>query len=154
MCAKCKSIGFDAYVESLGKLEAATTEIVSQAVYNGAKIVADALRAGIDSVPTTEEKWGTEDHKISGLTPEQKSMLIKTFGIAPMRNEDGSINVKVGWDYLKQSGRWAYATIRQVEYGNSYREPTPFVRRTISKVKKAAEEEMKRTFDEMTDKSK
>ena len=92
--AKWKFEGLDKYIEYLRKLDADADEMIRKAVYNGAGVVADSVRSSINGIRTDDSK-GKEMR--SGPTSQQKAGLQKGFGISRMNNEDGYINVKLGF---------------------------------------------------------
>ena len=75
--------------------------IAEKAVCAGAAIVADAVRANIDALPAVKDEWGViayNNHWSAPLTETAKKGLQDGFGISPMGNEDGMLNVKLGFD--------------------------------------------------------
>lgn len=87
--------GIDTYIKQLNKLQAATKDgVIGKTVYAGADVVANSVRSAIQSLP--EGKEG--DAGLGAVTPAQKRGLLEGFGISRMRDDDGFINVKLGFD--------------------------------------------------------
>ena len=87
--------GIDAYIKQLNKLQAATKDgVIGKTVYAGAAVMADAVRATIQALPE-----GKESEAIFGtITPAQKRGLLDGFGISRIEDDDGFVNVKLGFD--------------------------------------------------------
>ena len=85
----------DGYVDKLLMLRDKSP--IGKAVYEGAKIVADQIKANIKSIPISYA-WGTPSKPVEGITPYQRKGLIDGFGISHMKNESGYINVKTGFN--------------------------------------------------------
>ena len=110
--------------------------IAEKAVCAGAAIVADAVRANIDALPAVKDEWGViayNNHWSAPLTETAKKGLQDGFGISPMGNEDGMLNVLLA---------------RSIESGSSIAKKRPFVAPAVRKTKKAAEETMAKIIDE------
>lgn len=146
----------DNYVAELKKLAdpSTTKEIIGKAIYEGASVVANAVKASIRALPTSEGR-GTSEHPINGVTRIQKAGLIDGFGVAPMKLENGYYNVKVGFDgYNRQktkqypNGQPNQLIARSVEAGTSFRRKHPFVAPAVRKTRKQCEETMARVVDE------
>ena len=150
--AKWKFEGNDKYIEYLRTLDANADEMIRKAVYNGAGVVADAARSAINGLKTDDSR-GTEMK--SGPTAQQKAGLQKGFGISRMNNEDGYINVKLGFQGRngRKSKRKAQAeanitVARNVESGTPWMAKQPFMRKATNAAKKACEQTMADTFDD------
>lgn len=141
--------GLDEYLVKLSRLEQASKEeICGQAIHQGAGIVADAIREELKKLPT-DESFGTQDHPARGIKAVQKNGLLKSMGITSMREENGYLNVKVGFDgYNKvRTGRWPKGqpnqlVARAAESGTSWLQKSPFVRVGVRKSKKRAVDAM------------
>lgn len=107
----------DKYNKQLEQLQLETRDkIIGEAVYKGAGIVADAVRANINGLRTSNDF-----HK--ALTPKQKEGLLSGLGISRMKDENGFINVKIGFN--------GYNSIRNKRYPNG--QPNALVARSIEK---------------------
>lgn len=170
--AKIRAKGSEKYLMKLERLNKNTDGICKHAVYEGAKITADAIKTAIDNVPThslpPDVKYyywskGAQEKgaKLEGLTEQQKKGLKDGLGIATMQIEDGSWNTKigfVGYNEVKTkkypNGQPNAMIARSVESGKTDRQKTPFVSPTVRKIRKKAEKVMadavKEKLDELT----
>lgn len=146
--------GIDQYISQLQNLEFSAPEAIGKAIYHGADIVADAIKANIENIPTDEGHTG-EGEKLHGIKAIQKTGLVKGFGIAKMSNDHGYINVKVGfhgYNALKTkkfpNGQPNVMVARTVESGNSFTQKHPFVRPAVNATKDQAEKKMAEIIDE------
>ena len=141
--------GIDEYLNDLKALE--NSHATGKAIYEGAKIVADAVRGGIQSLPVQEHSKGT---MVRGVTSAQKKGLVEGFGISRLE-EDGSYrNVKLGFDGYNETKTQKYPkgqptamVARFVESGNSYHQKTPFIGPAVNKTKSQAEQKMAQVVD-------
>lgn len=138
--------GIDTYIKQLNKLQAATKDgVIGKTVYAGAAVVADKVRSNIQSLPE-----GKESAAVTGaVTPAQKRGLLEGFGISKMHDEDGFINVKLGFDGYNSvktrkfpKGQPNVLIARAVNSGNSFRKKTKFVDKAVRASKKTAEAAM------------
>lgn len=141
--------GLDEYLSKLGNLEFKSDEMIGRAIYNGADIVADSVKASIDSIPSKSGR-----HK-KGVYDDQRKGLKDSMGIASMKNDNGYLNVKVGFDGYNShiTKTWPHGQpnamiARALEKGTSFAPKTPFINKAVSKVRKQAEEAMRKTIDE------
>lgn len=147
--------GIDEYIRSLGNLERMSGHICGQGVYEGAKVVADAVKASIQSLPVNDsDSYKTKNAK-RGVTAAQKAGLIAGMGVAKMKNEGGYYNVAVGFHGYNSTvtdkypqGQPNAMIARSVNSGSSYRQKNPFFDRAIRNSKKAAEAAMAKKIDE------
>ena len=150
--AKWKFEGNDKYIEYLRSLDVNADEMIRKAVYKGAGVVADSVRSSINGIKTDDSR--TKEMR-SGPTSQQKSGLQKGFGISRMNNENGYINVKLGFAGRngRKSKRKAQAeanitAARNIESGTPYMAKQPFMRKAVNSAKKACEQIMADTFDD------
>ena len=139
----------------LSRLEESTDEMIGKAVYAGAGIVADAIKENIKALPIVRG-YGTEDNPLpGGVTAPQKAGLIDGLGIAPMQNDMGYLNVKIGFDGYNATKTEKYPqgqpnqlVARGVESGTSWKKKKPFIRPAVNASRNRAEAEMARILDE------
>lgn len=138
--------GIDTYIKQLDKLYAVTEDaIIGKTVYAGAAVVANRLRAAAEALPE-----GRENEAIFGaVTPAQKRGLLEGLGISRMRDDDGFVNVKLGFDGYNSvktkkypNGQPNALIARAVNSGNSFRKKTKFVDKAVRASKKDAEAAM------------
>lgn len=138
--------GIDTYIKQLDKLQAATKDgVIGKTVYAGADVVANSVRSAIQSLP--EGKEG--DAGLGAVTPAQKRGLLEGFGISKMRDDNGFVNVKLGFDGYNSvktkkypKGQPNALIARAVNSGTSFRKKTRFVDKAVTSSKKTAEAAM------------
>lgn len=140
--------GLDSYISYLQKIDAVTDEAIGEAVYEMAKVVADSVRSGIQALPTVSNQANIATYKkgYSRLSDEEKQGLLDGFGVSPMQDDGGYINVKLGFDGYNSvktkkypQGQPNALIARVTESGSSYREKTPFIRPAVNASRKQAE---------------
>ena len=158
--ATFKTQGLDKYVAQLEQLGKKTDTVISEAVYEMAKVVADEVKANLialPSVPDTEglKAFASEPQQKIPITKAQKWGLVHSFGIASLRNEGGFIHVKIGFDGYNEvktktfpNGQPNALIARSIESGSSTREKTPFLRPALAAARKQAIEAARVKFDE------
>lgn len=149
--------GLDSYISYLQKIDAVTDEAIGEAVYEMAKVVADSVRSGIQALPTVSNQANIATYKkgYSRLSDEEKQGLLDGFGVSPMQDDGGYINVKLGFDGYNgvktkkyPQGQPNALIARVTESGSSYREKTPFIRPAVNASKKQAEQAGQMKIDE------
>lgn len=151
----------DEYLAKLSKLDYSIKDkVIGPALYDGAAIVADSVREGINSLPTSAPgQWGTAEDPLPGPSPKQKEGLLNSLGIATMKEDSGYFNVKLGFDGYNdiKSKTWPQGQpnqliARSIERGTSFMEARPFMKRSISRVRNACINAMKARADEEIEK--
>lgn len=144
--------GLDDYIALLGNLEFKSEEIVGHSIYEGAKIVADEIRANIESLPVSANKSGRSGRR--NPTQVEKDGLLDGLGVAKMRNDNGNFNVKIGMDGYNADitakypkGKPNAMVARSIESGTYFMNRNPFISRAVRSAKAAAEEAMKAEID-------
>lgn len=149
--------GLNRYIEYLQKINAVTDEVIGEAVYEMAKVVADSVRASIQALPTVSNEANIATYKkgYSRLSDKEKQGLLDGFGISPLQEDSGFVNVKLGFDGYNNvktkkypQGQPNALIARVTESGSSYREKTPFMRPAVNASKKPAEAAGRAKFDE------
>lgn len=156
--ATIKFPGLKEYEKRLSTLGKEGKAIAEKAVYAGAAIIADAVRANINALPAVKDEWGLVAYNknwSAPLTETAKKGLQDGFGISPMENEDGLLNVKLGFDGYNDMKTKKYPKgqpnamiARSLESGSSIAKKRPFVAPAVRKTKKTAEETMAKIIDE------
>ena len=151
--AKLKFKGLEEYEAKLLKLRNVSKEMIGEAIYEGAGIVADAVKSNIESIPI-DDRYVTGGAVLHGITEEQKAGLRDGFGIARMQDDNGYLNVKLGFNGYNSvktknypSGQPNSLIARSVNAGSSFRSRIPFVDNAVNQSKNAAEQKMKEKFD-------
>lgn len=129
--------GIDEYISQLQNLEFNSEDIIGRAIYKGADIVADAIKANIEVLPA------------SACTDVEKAGLMSGFGIAKMQDENGYFNVKAGFDGYNEdvTKKWPHGKpnsmiARSIEGGTSWKAKHPFIAPAVRSSRDAAEKAM------------
>lgn len=148
------------YEFKLSRLSYSSPEIVKAAIRAGARVVADAIRKALDALPTDKFRYLKDDEKYKGPTEREKADLLASFGITPVtRDKNDNWNAKIGFDGYGSMPTKKYPrgvpnqlVARSIESGSSVRKKTPFVRNTVNRMKKAAQDAMAHVADEEIEK--
>ena len=162
--AKITFQGLEQYERKLSVLWKNSEEVAGKAIYAGAGIVADAIRANIEALPAVSDKAGLiayQKKDPAPLTETAKKGLLDGLGITPLKDENGFYNVKIGFD--GPGGEHGYNDLRTQKYpngqpnvliarslesGSSIAQKRPFVRPAINASRKQAEAKMAEVLDE------
>lgn len=152
--AKITFKGLEEYELRLSRMGKETTRIAGAAIYEGAAIVADEIKKGIRGLPVVTG-YGTETNPLpGGVTSAQKQGLLDGLGIAPMQDQNGYLNVKIGFDGYNRTktdqhpqGQPNQLVARGVESGTSWKQKHPFIRPAVTRARKKAEEKMAEVLD-------
>ena len=149
----------DEYLEKLAKLDyRLADDVIGRAVYEGAKIVTDEIAERTQNVKT-DESWGSPGNLKKGPKKTELQAVKKGLGIALARNDDGFINVKIGFNGYDKiptkrwpRGRPVAMLARSIDRGTSFMQANPFVKKAVAAAKAKAVEKMKETVDEEIEK--
>lgn len=141
--------GIDTYIKQLNKLQAATKDgVVGKTVYAGAAVVADSVRRAIQALPVGDGR-AQGGGLVDTVTLPQKAGLLDGFGISRMKDDDGFVNVKLGFAGYNSTRTEKYPRgqpnaliARSVNSGTTFRKKTKFVDKAVNSAKKAAEAAM------------
>lgn len=144
--------GIDDYIAQLGNLEFKAPGVCGMAIYQGAKIVADQIKANIEALPVSDNKGGNQGRR--NPTQTEKDGLIKGLGIAKKQNDGGYINVKIGMDGYNADvtekypkGKPNAMVARSIESGTTFMRRIPFISNGVRAAKAQAEAAMKDEVD-------
>lgn len=157
---KIESSGINEAMAKLSALGKDTGDIARKTVYQGAAVVADAVKEELKKLPVQEGENGMppyvkDGEKLTGVTRKQKGDLIDSMGIAPIQEFKGNgyIQTKIGWDGYGSVKTAAYPgglpnqlLMRSIESGTSFRKKNPLVRRAALRVRSEAVKTMKKEF--------
>lgn len=141
--------GIDDYITQLNKLQAATKDdVIGKTVYAGAAVVADAVKDAIRALPVGSGH-AAHGELVDTVTLPQKEGLLDGFGISRMKDDDGFVNVKLGFAGYNATrtdkhpqGQPNALIARAVNSGTTFRKKTRFVDKAVSASKKSAEAAM------------
>lgn len=148
--AKVTMKGMDVYLRQLQDLAADTDSMCKMAVYEGTRVVADAVRDGIKTIPDQTRPPKKEDGYVyKGLYPDQKKGLEEGLGVSPITKEGGVWSARVGFEGYNErktrqypKGQPNQMVAASTERGTAYREKTPFIRTAVRQCSKEAEQAM------------
>ena len=153
--ANLKMKGLDEYEKQLTKLQNISRECVGQAIYQGAKEIADEVKRNIEAIPIDQRKL-KPGQVLHGVTASQKQGLRDGFGIARIQNDNGYVHVKLGFAGYNSTitdkypnGQPNSMIARSLQSGTSFRDRIPFVDNAVSAKKGACEQKMIETFDKV-----
>ena len=153
----------DEYGDKLLRLMNRSEETAKKAIYAGAAVMVDAVRANLRALPETSFRYLRGADIFDAVPRRQKEALDKSLGITPITQDRmGWWNAKVGFDgygpypskdYPK--GLPNQLVARSIESGSSFRQKIPFVapavrakkKEVIAAMEKAVEDEIKKTME-------
>lgn len=142
--AKLTIKGLDKYISDLQAISNMTDDEIGKCIFPAAQIVADAARAGIESIPVGKNPIKGE------ITAEQKAGLLGGLGIASMQVKGTELNVKLGMDGYNSKGQPNSMILRSIEAGTSWGRPAnPVVKKAVQKTRKQAEQAMVDEFNKI-----
>lgn len=153
--ARITFTGIEGTMDRLDALEAALKDrIIGKMVYDGADIVADAVREEIQRLPT-DDRFVRGGALLRGPGSKQKRGLLDSLGVSHMRDDDGFLNVSIGFDGYNQikTKRWPQGqpnqmVARSVVRGTSFMEANPFFKAAVKRARSSARNAMKKTADQ------
>lgn len=147
--ARFEFSGIDNYISQLNKLQQSTKDgVVGRTVYAGAAVVADSVRRAIQALPVGDGR-AQGGGLVDTVTLPQKAGLLDGFGISQMKDDDGFVNVKLGFAGYNATRTRRYPRgqpnaliARSVNSGTTFRKKTKFVDKAVNSARKAAEAAM------------
>ena len=133
--ATIKAEGIDEYLKQLDKLGRDLEKVCKAAVFDGAAVVADAVR----------DSYYRNEHPFS----ENGNEVIQSLGLSKMRNDGGFISTKLGFSGYNSDGRPNAVIARTMESGNSHQAAKPFVRPALKHCSEMAKAAMKNKVETM-----
>lgn len=118
--------------------------VMKAACYAGAGVLADALKAEIQSLPE-EEGYMKPGHKRDVIDKHDKRMLAERIGISQIAATTNKADVVVSFSGYNDRPTKKYKQgvpipliARSIESGSSVRKKNPFIRRTFNRVQSEA----------------
>jgi len=129
--------------------------VFKMALFDGAAVVANAMREEIDGLPVDNKAHGSPEHPINTITSVEKAGLQRCFGTAPMRRDDVAWTTSAGfWGYNMAhtrsypNGQPNAMIAASIEGGTSWRVPNRFITRALRKSREKAQAAMAATADQ------
>lgn len=155
----CEVVGLDEMIKRLDEMGAKTDELLSKALYAGAKVMADGLKSAIQSLPQEsgfkrfDEKHNDSPRNVVG--GHDKEDLISHMGISRFQTKTGSVYARIGFDGYGQiktkkypNGRPVVLIARSINSGSSARMKHPFIKPTIAQYQGEATRAMQQVISE------
>lgn len=147
--ARFEFSGINNYISQLNKLQQSTKDgVVGKTVYAGAEVVADSVRRAIQALPVGDGR-AQGGGLVDTVTLPQKAGLLDGFGISRMKDDDGFVNVKLGFAGYNATRTEKYPRgqpnaliARSVNSGTIFRKKTKFVDKAVRSARKSAETAM------------
>lgn len=147
--AKIEFTGIDAYMQQLSTLGKSSQGLCKRALYDGAAVLADAVRAEIEALPVTDV-----NEEPQGILEYERDGLLEGLGIAKMKEDDGRVSTGVDFDGYNRLKSKAYPNghpnsmvARAINSGTSARRKNPFMQRAIKKAREKAQQAMAARMD-------
>ena len=147
--AKIEFVGIDEYLEKLNKVGDKTTGLCKRALYDGAAVLADAVRSEVQALPVTDRN--TEPQQVLSY---ERDGLLAGLGIAKMKDDGGVVSTRVdfdGYNRLKSktypNGHPNSMIARAINSGTSKRPKNPFMNRATRAARAKAEAAMAARMD-------
>jgi hypothetical protein len=150
----------DDFIIALNRFEAHADAIAKRAIYDGAKIMYEKVKAAIEAIPEEKFRYLRGNDSYRYVTPDEKQDLIESLGITKIEgNEFDGWNAKIGFDGYGSHHTSKYPggvpnqlIARSLEKGTSVRRKYPFMRRTVNRYRKATKEAMNASVNETCEK--
>lgn len=89
----------DEYMTKLSDAGTRVPAISKKAIYEGAKIITDAIRAKIQNLPEEKFRFLKTGEKFSGVPKEHKQALLDGLGIMRIsEDKNGDYMTRIGWE--------------------------------------------------------
>lgn len=160
--AKISFPGLKEYELKISRLGDAAEDIAGKVVYAGAKVIADEIRDNIGNLKAVDDRAGLiawRQKTPPPLTETAKKGLLEGFGVSPIQNDNGYLNVKLGFDGYNDlkterypKGQPNVLIARVTESGTSTAIKQPFVRTALNAKKPEAERVMGEVADKEIEK--
>lgn len=140
--------GWDEAIEKLDRLTRLGKKEIGPVLFEGGKILADAVRKEINALPTDDSSKKMGEAR-SGLRSIQKAGLQAGFGIAKMKSTGSGYNILMGFHGYNAMKTKAYPNgqpnkmiARSLAKGTSFLQRDDFVARARASAAEAAEDAM------------
>lgn len=152
--AKIRVQGIDTFNTQLEKYASEIHRINRGTVGEGAKILADGIKEGLNSMPVRKAGRPKKGQKLIGATSSEKEQIIANFGIKRFEENADKISTSIGFTgYVKTySHRFndnvpTGMLMQVIEYGSEERTGTHTVQNAANKVKSTVESSMQEYMD-------
>lgn len=140
--------------EQLTQLGDTAPGVASQALYDGAGMMADELTKGAETIQTAPFKWASRRRGETRLpSPEEKQIVTDAgVGIAKFKKSGAEVDTSVGYrnaGYAQLAGktRPIPVIVNSINSGTSFMKKQPFVRKTARAAAAKVAAKMKSTIE-------
>lgn len=145
--AKMTAKGYESVIEELENLEKNIIPLFKQAVYKGAQIAADEVKAGLEHNLRDPSSVSLKGRAIDVKKTRPTGDLLESFGVAPIkRDADGNVNTKIGFHGYDRKHAANQVKARAMESGTSRLRKRPFVRPALNRCRKRVKDAMGATL--------
>ena len=140
MAGTINTEGLEELSAMLARLEDKAQDVASGALFDGAGIVGDAMRAAVNSIVTEDFHYVADPDSVGKryASPDEKAALVGKTGIAKFRKDSDTVDTLIGI-----SGAAGYATVggkqkavrliaRSINSGTTFMHKQPVFRRAKS----------------------
>lgn len=131
-----QAMALDGLCTKLDLFSGHSQEIIEKALYEGAGIITDKVRANLEQT----------------LGIYSTGELAESLGVAPMRRGKGTANVSIGFDGYDSKGTPNALKARAMESGTSKQPKRPFMRPALNATKGLAQSKMLQILKEEIEK--
>lgn len=149
MAKKGFAVGLDEEVARLDAIGEAGRAAITAALYDGAAVIADAVAAAAQNLPTDTNPGHPFTGPLAAITPEDAADLAAGVGIAHFDDTGDGRSTAVSIEGYTRRTEKGYPNgvplpmiARSLESGSSVRQKNPFVRRAVSGAQAACEAAM------------
>lgn len=153
------SKGLEDVANMLVNVNKAGEAIAKMATYEGAKVIADGIRASIRDLPVDKPRWLEGGDQYAVLVEQDKEDLANALGIAEIRKDEDGVRTVIGFAGYGRHKTKKYSKglpmpmiARAIESGSSVRRKHPFIRPVVRSKKKEVQEAMVRAGREAIEK--
>lgn len=146
--------GMEEISEMLNQLDVQAQSVASQALYEGAGLMADELQKSVKTIRTAQFKWASRTRGETRLpSPEEKEIVEKAAaGIAKFKKNGTEVDTAVGFQnagYADLNGKTVPipVIVNAINSGTSFMKKQPFVRKTKTAAGPKASAKMKETVE-------
>ena len=148
-----KTNGTDELIKILNMCASEASNIAPQALYEGAKVVADAYKKGAQGIRTAKRSHQEPGGRLP--TREEKEAIVNGIGVARFSKDDDGVDTMVGVaeGYTTVRGRKKAIKLlaRSVNHGTSFMKRQPVFRQASTTSRMSAQRAMVETAEALLD---
>lgn len=149
--------GFEEIEKKLDKLGAKASAVVSEALYEGAAIMADELTKSVSEIKTAPFRGKAKPGETRLPSPEEKYIVEHASkGVAKFTKDSDSVQTSIGYSnsgYAVLNGRTVPVPViaNSINSGTSFMEKQPFIRKAQNASKEKATGKIKEIIEQKMD---